>query len=413
MSPSLLDGYDGVLLDLDGTAYRGPVAVPGAVDSVAAAQRAGAAVGFVTNNAARGPAEVAAQLVALGFDADPRHVVTSAQAGAALLAERLTPVGGVVLVVGTESLADEVRAVGLAVVRAAGPTGQGVAAVVQGHSPETGWANLAEACLAIRAGALWVACNVDPTLPTDRGELPGNGSMVAALRTATGREPLVAGKPRRRLLDQAAERLELSRPLVAGDRLDTDVAGGTAADMDTLLVLTGVSTPADLLAAPPSMRPIYVAADLAALHEPAERSRVGPQPGWTVSVDADSVTLTAVPTSGQPPMANNGVTDSDIGVAGGSAGPHVGASGVAVSDGGGGLAGIGGVGNSDADAAHGVASPDVGSGGGLAGGVDALRALCAAVWAVDGPDGDGWAGGGVLAGDDAAREALVALGLLA
>ncbi len=185
----LLDAYDGVLLDLDGTVYRGPEPVPGAVSSVARVRRAGRAVAFVTNNAARGPAEVSAQLVSLGFDAEPDHVVTSAQAGAALLAERL-PGGAAVGVVGTGTLAEEVRAVGLTAVRT---VEDGPVAVVQGHSPDTGWRDLAEACLAVRAGALWVACNVDPTLPTDRGELPGNGSMVAALRAATGLEPLVAG----------------------------------------------------------------------------------------------------------------------------------------------------------------------------------------------------------------------------
>jgi HAD superfamily hydrolase (TIGR01450 family) len=273
----LLDRYDGVLLDLDGTVYRGPLAIPGAVHAVQAVRRAGRAVGYVTNNASRSPAEVAAQLTALGFDADPEHVITSSQAGAALLAERLAE-GDAVLVVGTQALADEVRAVGLTAVRRAAALEDGpppaVRAVVQGHSPTTCWADLAEACLAIRAGALWVACNVDPTLPTERGELPGNGSMVAALRTATGQEPLIAGKPQRRLLDQAAQRLSLRSPLVVGDRLDTDIAGASAAGMDALLVLTGVSRPAELRTVPPHLRPRYVAADLTALLRPAEQSEL-------------------------------------------------------------------------------------------------------------------------------------------
>src|SRR5437867_3022516 len=81
----------------------------------------------------------------------------------------------------------------------------GAVAVVQGHSPHTGWAQLAEASVALRAGALWVACNLDATLPTERGPLPGNGSMVAALRTATGLEPQVAGKPAPTLLLEAAK----------------------------------------------------------------------------------------------------------------------------------------------------------------------------------------------------------------
>jgi len=283
----LLDGYDGVLLDLDGTVYRGRFAIPGAVPTVHAIRQAGRPMGFVTNNASRGPAEVAAQLTAFGFAVDPAHVITSAQAGAALLAERLDT-GSAVLVVGTDALADEVKAVRLAAVRTAD---EAPAGVVQGHSPATCWSDLAEACLAIRAGALWVACNVDPTLPTERGELPGNGAMVAALRAATGLEPLVAGKPQRRLLDQAAARIGARHPLVVGDRLDTDIAGACAAGMDALLVLTGVSGLVDLLAAPPEQRPRFVAADLTALLEPADSSEITEQPGWYVELAGGVATL--------------------------------------------------------------------------------------------------------------------------
>jgi glycerol-1-phosphatase len=297
---SLLDGYDGVLLDLDGTVYRGRLAVAGAVETVHAVKRAGWPIDFVTNNASRSPVEVAAQLTALGFATDPAHVTTSAQAGAALLAERLQA-GDAVLVVGTDALVDEVRAVGLAAVRRAD---EEPAAVVQGHSPATGWSDLVEAYVAIRAGALWVACNVDPTLPTERGEVPGNGAMVAALRAATRRQPLVAGKPQRRLLDQAASRLAARRPLVVGDRLDTDIAGAHAAGMDGLLVLSGVSTPADLLAAPPDRRPRFVAADLTALLEPAERSEITKQSHWHVDLADDGVATLSSRGAGQPdPLA--------------------------------------------------------------------------------------------------------------
>jgi glycerol 3-phosphatase-2 len=283
----LIDTYDGVLLDLDGTMLRGRSPVPGAIDVVRALRNEDSAVGYVTNNAARSATEVAAHLAGMGFDVTAEHVVTSADAATAMLAERLEP-GAAVLVVGTESLADAVRATGLVAVRqaAADP-----AAVVQGHSPQTAWPNLAEACLAIRDGVLWVACNVDPTLPTERGELPGNGAMVAALRAATGKEPEVAGKPARRLLDQAALRIGSKRPLVVGDRLDTDIAGARAAGFDSLLVLTGVTDAAALLAAPRGMRPTFVAADLAALCMPAGASRVTGRPRWQVQVDAGRLQL--------------------------------------------------------------------------------------------------------------------------
>ena len=143
--------------------------------------------------------------------------------------------------------------------------------MVQGLSKDTGWRDLAEACVAIRAGALWVACNVDPTLPTERGPLPGNGSLVTALRAATSSEPVIAGKPATPLLDEAQKSADARNPLVIGDRLDTDIAGAVAAGMDSLLVLTGVATAQDLLDAPEDMRPTFVAHDVEAVAEDGVR----------------------------------------------------------------------------------------------------------------------------------------------
>ncbi|MBB4683014.1 HAD-IIA family hydrolase [Amycolatopsis jiangsuensis] len=278
MSDALLAGYDAVLFDLDGTVYHGAQVIHGAPETVTAVRNQGTAVRFVTNNASKAPEDVVAHLRDLGLSAESAEVHTSAQAGVAVLGERLSK-GAEVLVVGTESLADEVAAAGLAPVRKAG---DGVAAVVQGHSPDNAWADLAEACLAIRAGALWVACNVDATLPSERGLLPGNGSMVAALRTATEAEPVVAGKPQPLLFETAARSAGANRPLVVGDRLDTDIAGAVAAGLDVLCVLTGVATPATLLRAVPAERPTHLGSDLTALTRPAEELRVGSRPGWEV-----------------------------------------------------------------------------------------------------------------------------------
>ncbi|MEW2507535.1 HAD-IIA family hydrolase [Amycolatopsis sp. NPDC047767] len=277
MSDALLAGYDAVLFDLDGTVYHGSQVIEGAPEAVAAVREHGAAVRYVTNNASKAPADVVAHLRELGLDAAVDEVHTSAQAAAAVLGERL-PAGARVLVVGTDSLAAQVEAAGLGTTRKNGD----VQAVVQGHSPETGWADLAEAALAIRAGALWVACNVDATLPTERGLLPGNGSMVAALRTATDTEPVVAGKPQPLLFETAAKSAGSSRPLVVGDRLDTDIAGAVAAGMDVLAVLSGVATPAGLLTAIPAERPTHLAADLTALTQRAEDLKIGPRPGWEI-----------------------------------------------------------------------------------------------------------------------------------
>jgi HAD superfamily hydrolase (TIGR01457 family) len=288
----LLDRHDLLLADLDGTLYRGREAVPGAVEAVLAAAGRGVRTVYVTNNASRSPADVAAHLAELGFPADVDDVATSSQAAAALLAEQL-PRGAKVLVVGTAALVAEVEAVGLVPVDAAGDA----SAVVQGLDPELRYRTLAEACIALRSGALWVACNVDPTLPSERGPLPGNGSLVAVLRTATRLEPQVAGKPAPTLMHQAAERLGGTAPLVVGDVLRTDIQGGRAAGMATLLVLTGATTPADLLAAPEDARPDYVGADLGALDRDPDDLAPGPRPGWTVDRDADGLTLSG---SGDP-----------------------------------------------------------------------------------------------------------------
>jgi HAD superfamily hydrolase (TIGR01450 family) len=256
------------------------------VEAVRRAGDRGIRTVYVTNNASRSPADVAAHLAELGYPAAPDDVATSSQAAAALLADQL-PGGANVLVVGTDALAAEVTAVGLTPVYAA----DGAAAVVQGLDPKLTYATLAEACIALRAGAVWVACNVDQTLPSERGPVPGNGALVAVLRTANRIEPQVAGKPAPALMRKAVERVGGRAPLVVGDVLYTDIQGGRAAGMATLHVLTGAGTPADLLAAPPEARPDYIGADLGALDRDPEELAPGPRRGWTVTDGADGPTL--------------------------------------------------------------------------------------------------------------------------
>ncbi|MCU0265747.1 MAG: HAD-IIA family hydrolase [Actinomycetia bacterium] len=264
----LLAGTDAVLLDLDGTVYVGPAAVPRAATVLTAVRSAGVRLAFVTNNASLPAEDVAARLVALGVPAAAAEVVTSAEAAAGLLAERL-PAGSRVLVVGGAGLTDALRVTGLVPVASADDA---PAAVVQGWAPELDWAQLAEGAYALAAGVPWVACNDDATIPTGRGIAPGNGSFVALLSAVTGRTPdAVAGKPAVPLLQRAALRLGARRALVVGDRLDTDVAGAANAGLPSLLVLTGVTAVADLLAAAPGQRPTYLSPDLGGLlvHHPA------------------------------------------------------------------------------------------------------------------------------------------------
>ena len=254
----LADRYDLALLDLDGVVYIGRDAVPGAAEALASARAAGIRICYVTNNASRPPQAVADHLRALGVPASDEEVVTSAQAAAAMLAERL-PTGSAVLVVGGEGLNQALLVEGLVPV---GSVRDAPRAVVQGFSPDIGWRLLAEGARAVHQGLPWLATNTDRTVPTRYGPAPGNGTLVAAIATATGVEPEVAGKPRPPLFLQAARRYASSAPLVVGDRLDTDIAGAHAAGMPALLVLTGVSGARDVLTAPPTQRPHYLSGDL-------------------------------------------------------------------------------------------------------------------------------------------------------
>jgi HAD superfamily hydrolase (TIGR01450 family) len=281
----LVDDYDAVLLDLDGTVFAGHAPLPGAIEAVAALPADH--IRYVTNNASRRPGEVAVHLREIGFDATPQQVVTSAQAGARLVAEQV-PAGSTVLVVGTDGLAAEVAEVGLVPTRTADDKPR---AVVQGHSPHTDWASLSEAALAIAAGALWVATNVDPTLPNERGFLIGNGSMVAAVASATKAKPQVAGKPARPLLRDAIADVASEKPLVVGDRLDTDIEGANAVGADSLLVLTGVSTLRDVLVAAPEQRPTHIAAGLGALGAPVSNSVIVGRHPWTVTGDGTALQI--------------------------------------------------------------------------------------------------------------------------
>jgi glycerol-1-phosphatase len=297
----LADEHDLVIFDLDGVIYLIDKPIDGASAAVEKLRAAGTPVAYATNNASRRADAVAALLNGMGVQAAPDEVLTSAGAAAAVLAQRL-PAGAPVLVVGAEALRAEVRDAGLKVVETADDK---PSAVVQGYGPDVGWRVLSEAALSIRAGAVWVATNTDRTLPSPRGPLPGNGSLVAVIRTALDRDPdLVVGKPEPALFTTAASLSKAEKPLAVGDRLDTDIQGAVGAGMPSLLVLTGVSGPADLLAAPPEQRPTYVSADLSGLFRPASDSALPVEgddlDGWHLDHHDDRAALSG---SGDPVSA--------------------------------------------------------------------------------------------------------------
>ncbi|WP_370246614.1 HAD-IIA family hydrolase [Nocardioides sp.] len=252
---------DLVMLDLDGVVYVGAAAVPGAAEHLAVARAHGVRCAFVTNNASRTPDTVAAHLTELGVPAGRDDVVTSAQAAARLVREDVGE-GGRVVVLGGEGLHAAVAEAGLQGVG----VGEDAAVVVTGYGPDVVWRDIMRAAVRIRAGDRWVASNTDTTIPTADGVAPGHGALVALIREFTGVEPRVAGKPARPLLDETVRRVGGTRPLMVGDRLDTDILGGRAAGVRTLLVLTGVTDLAGLVAAPPELRPDHLGTDLGALH---------------------------------------------------------------------------------------------------------------------------------------------------
>ncbi|GAA3288813.1 HAD-IIA family hydrolase [Arthrobacter citreus] len=261
---ALIAGYDAVLSDLDGVVYAGPHAIPGAVEALQRLEGAGVQLAYVTNNASRSSETVAAHLRELGAPATAETVFGSAQAGAELLAGQV-PAGATVLVTGSVWLTEQVREQGLVPVHSADDRPD---AVIQGFDPGLGWKDLAEAAFAVARGAVWVATNTDMSIPQARGIAPGNGTLVAAVAAATGRTPLVAGKPEAPLFLTAARHLGAETPLVVGDRLDTDILGGNNAGFATAMVLTGVDTPQTALAARTAERPTYLLADLDALYAP-------------------------------------------------------------------------------------------------------------------------------------------------
>ncbi|MFC0040879.1 HAD-IIA family hydrolase [Actinomadura rayongensis] len=288
----LSEVYDVALLDLDGVVYVGHRPVPGAAEALAKARAAGQRLAFVTNNASRTPSAVATLLRSVGVPADPADVVTSSQAAATLLAERL-PAGAKVLVVGGAALRRALHARGL---RPVSTAAEKPAAVVQGFDPSLSYGLIAEGAKAVLAGALFVGSNGDRTIPDGDGvPKPGNGSLLQVIRSATGVDPIVTGKPERPLHHESVVRTGAEHPLVVGDRLDTDIEGAHNGGADSLLVFTGVTRPRDVLTAPPEHRPTFLAADLGGLvagHPEVVRDGDAWRcNAWTATRDGDALSV--------------------------------------------------------------------------------------------------------------------------
>ena len=262
---SPLEGVGLVLADLDGVLYQGQRPLDHAVASLTKASKK-AKLGFITNNASRTPESVAQQIAEFGLSAQPADVVTSPQAAIRVLTRLIEP-GSLVLVVGGEGLTSEVERAGFRLTRFADESPD---AVIQGFSPEVGWADLAQASFALqrRPEIPWVATNTDWSIPVEGGVAPGNGALVSAVHLAVGRLATFAGKPEKEIFDVALERFgPVGDALMIGDRLDTDILGANRAGIRSALVLTGIDTPKTLLASDESQRPTFVLEDLRDLHK--------------------------------------------------------------------------------------------------------------------------------------------------
>lgn len=253
---ALVDGYDVILLDLDGVLFRGGRPIEGAGATVERLRSLGKAVAFVTNNASRTPAQVVAQLASVGVVARPEEIETSARTAAGVLAAR-----GIrrVFAIGQDGILDALADVGISAVALDGRP----EVVVVGLDRAITYAKLRDAGLAVQRGAPLVATNGDTTFPAEDGLWPGAGALLAAIVATTGATPEVLGKPSPAIFRSALARAGGGRPLVVGDRLDTDIAGALALGWESLLVRTGVHGPADLTEDGP--RPTFVADDVRAL----------------------------------------------------------------------------------------------------------------------------------------------------
>ncbi len=288
---ALSEAYDVAVLDLDGVVYVGLAAVDGAPQALNRAQAGGMHLAFVTNNAARPPGVVGEHLRELGVEARDEDVVTSAQAAARLLAGQLAP-GSKVFLLGGQGLEEALRERDLEPVT---EPADDVAGVAQGYGPDMPWKRVVQGAILVGSGVPWVASNTDLTIPTADGVGPGNGALVRLIADFAEREPQVAGKPMRPLFEETLTRVGGSRPLVIGDRLDTDIEGAVAMGWDSLLVLTGVTGLEQLVRARHEERPTYISPDLAALREtqqaPDETDTGVTLGGWTASAEGDLLTV--------------------------------------------------------------------------------------------------------------------------
>ena len=287
----IVEAHDLVMFDLDGVVYVGGEAVDGVAERVDRIRSTGCHVAFVTNNASRPPDRVAEKLVGLGVHAQATDVVTSAQAAARLLHEAHGD-GARILLLGGEGLRVALVEAGLQPVEEP----EGVVAVASGYGPDVPWRDIMRASVLVRDGLPYVASNTDLTIPTPYGLAPGHGVLVRTITEFAGVAATVAGKPEKPLMEETVLRVGGDRPIMVGDRLDTDIEGARAIGAPSLLVLTGVTWLRELAEATPEQRPTYISPTLEGLFEahpaPQVRGDAVELAGWVGSVTGGRLKVT-------------------------------------------------------------------------------------------------------------------------
>lgn len=229
--------YKGYFIDIDGTMYKGSEIIEGAIEFIEYLNANNKDYLFVTNNSSKTPGEVAEKLNNMGFNTSSEHVITSAMATAGYISEE-SP-GASVYMVGGSGLKSSLSDAGLVI-----KEDQNVDYVVMGLDVNISYEKLSVACLAVRNGAKFISTNKDVSIPNERGFLPGNGSLTSVVSVSTGQTPIFIGKPETIIMEQAVEKIGLSKEecVMIGDLYDTDILAGINSGIDTLHVQTGVTS---------------------------------------------------------------------------------------------------------------------------------------------------------------------------
>lgn len=266
MTGALIDSYEAFIIDLDGVIYLLEDPIDGAARTIAVLQEKKSPFVFLTNNSASTPGMYVEKLAGLGINVGPETVITSAVAARDFMQRNYEPRGKRAFVIGERGLLEQCAEMGIEVV---GPGRYREADfVLVGWDRGFDYEKLRAAEMAVRKGAIYIAMNTDATYPTPEGLWPGSGTMVAAVSTAAGQDPVASvGKPNPFIVEIALERLGRPRSgtLLVGDRLDTDIKVGMVSGMDTLLVLSGVSEESEIEAS--GARPTWIRKDISGLLE--------------------------------------------------------------------------------------------------------------------------------------------------